>query len=211
MLLVPAAVGPVLLLWLAMSRVPRIRSLVALALVATTALAVALIRLFPRAELEIFLSSLVLAVATVVAARVVERRRLGPSRQPRAVASTHLLTGWVVVAAVGAAILWWPGPFYPKAERILPMPEGLRATVQPTDGARCGSGLCTTVVDVTGPSGRTVTDVQAQVREHVAARQWLGCRPVGWLLDPSTVCIDVVRNGDHVRVNLDGVRDRVTD
>jgi hypothetical protein len=204
------AVGPVLLLSLLTSRVPQIRWVTALILTGLIAVAVTLIFLVPRGGREALLACLVLALATVVSARVAERRRLGPSRQTRAVVPSYLLAGWLFVVLCCLTVLWRPAPFFPSADTVLPLPNGLQATVNPVDDGDCGSGLCTRTITVTGRLGQTGQDLYSDMRRHLQARGWGGgCRPAGWLLDRTTECVELSLTDGQVTVSLSGSRDDV--
>jgi hypothetical protein len=207
-LLVLLAIGPVLLLWLLMSRVPRVRWSAALILAGLTAVAVMLSSFLPRGGREILLSCLVLALATVILARSAERRRLGPSRQTRVLASAYLLAGWLFAVLCCLALLWRPGPFFPSADTVLPLPDGLRATVNPVDDGDCGPGSCTRTITVTGRQGETGQDLYSEVSRHLRAGGWGGgCRPVGWLLDRTTECVEVSLTDGRATILLSGNRD----
>lgn len=71
-------------------------------------------------------------LTTVMLSRLVVRRRLGPSRQTRVLASAYPLAGWLFAVLCCFALLWRPGPFFPSADTVLPLPDGLRAAVNPT-------------------------------------------------------------------------------
>lgn len=210
MLLVLIAIGPILLLWLLMSRMPRVRWLAALILTGLTAVAVTLIFLLPRGGREVLLACLVLALATVVFSRVVERRRLGRSRQTRVVVPSYLLTGWLFVVLCCSTMLWRPAPFFPLADTVLPLPDGLPATVNPVDDGDCSSGSCMRTITVTGRLGQTGQDLYSETRRHLKARGWGGgCRPVGWLLDPTTECVELSLADGQVTISLSGNRDNL--
>ncbi|WP_406061494.1 hypothetical protein [Micromonospora sp. NBC_00860] len=201
-------VGPILLMWLFMSRVPRIRWLVALCLAGLTVLAGTLIHFLPRGLWEISLTCLAVAVLVVVAARLYEHRRLGPGNQAGMVVSTRLLAGWLLVVLCCGAVLGRPGPFFPATDQVLPLPNGLQATVLPYDDGNCGSGSCQRTITVTGRTGQSGEDLYAEVKRHVKARGWgRGCRPVGWLLDRSTECIELAADAGQVTISLSGNRD----
>ncbi|MEU7752312.1 hypothetical protein [Micromonospora sp. NPDC049171] len=208
MRLIMLATGPILLLWLNMSRAPRIRWLVALFLAGLTALAATLIYFLPRGLLEISLVCVAVAALTVAAARLHERRRLGPVHRPGNVVSTYLLAGWLLVLLCCGVLLGRPGPFFPAADKVLPLPNGLQATVLPSDDGDCGSGSCQRRITVTGRAGQSGEDLYAEVKRHVEARGWgRGCRPVGWLLDRSTECVDLAMDAGQVTIILSGNRD----
>jgi hypothetical protein len=199
---------PILLLWLPMSRVSQIRWLVALVIASLTALGAMLVHFLPRGLLEITLSCLTLVLVTVLAARLIERRRLGPGSRARVVVPTHLLAGWVLVALLCGAVVWRPGGFFPSTGGVLPLPDGLSAGVQPYDDRDCGSGACARTITVTGRPGQSGEDLYTEVKGHVNARGWgRECRPVGWLLDRRAECIELTLKGDQVEIVLWGVRD----
>ncbi|AEV84539.1 hypothetical protein ACWT_3516 [Actinoplanes sp. SE50] len=201
------ALGPILLLWLLMSRAPRTRWIIAAGLAGQAATACLLFHVFPRGVLEISLSVLVLSVATAVTGRLVERRRLGPAKQTRVGVATHLLAGWSLLALLCGGGIARPGPFFPETDGVLPLPEGLHATVRPTHDADCGSGSCTRTITVTGRPGQRGDDLYDELKRHLEKRGWgSGCRPVGWLLDRSTACVELFVAGNEVTIDLSGNR-----
>jgi len=208
MRLVLIVIGPILLLWLTMSRVPRVRWLTALILTGLALVAAALIYLLPRGVLEILFACVVLAPVTVVLSYVAERSQLGQSRHARVIVANCLLVGWLVVVLCCSVPLWRPGPFFPSADTVLPIPAGLHATVDQVDDGDCGSGSCTRTITVTGRPLQSGQDLYAEMRRHLKARGWgTGCRPVGWLLDRSTECVELYLAGDKVTIALAGDRD----
>jgi hypothetical protein len=179
-----------------MTRPSRTRWTVALILAGVIVLAAGLTSALPRARAEIGV------VAVLVAMTVVTVAPGGPPRSARATAPGSLVAGWVVVALVVGAVLFRPGPFHPAADTVLPMPSGLQVVVKPAGDGGCGAGSCPLAIIVTGGPGR---DVEAEVRRHLADRGWgSGCRPVGWLIDRSTECAEVVPGAGHVTILLSG-------
>ncbi len=140
MRLVFIVIGPILLLWLTMSRVPRVRWLTALMLTGQALVAAALIYLLPRGVFETLLACVVLAPMTVAVSYVAERSRLGQSRQARVIVANWLLVGWLLVVLCCSVPLWRPGPFFPSADTVLPLPAGLHATVDPVDPVAAARG-----------------------------------------------------------------------
>jgi hypothetical protein len=200
--------GPILLFWLVMSREPQLRWIIAALIVGQATMASMLVYFFPRAALEILLAAPVLGLVTAVSGRLIERRRLGPEGPARAGVATYLLAGWSLVALCGVAVVWQPAPFFPATDGALPLPDGLHAKVHPSDDGDCGSGSCTRTITVTGRPGQADDDLYAEVQRHVKTRGWgSGCRPVGWLLDPTTECIELAAKGNHVTIQLWGNRD----
>ncbi len=203
-LLVAIVTAPILLLWLPMSRSSRMRQSVGLALIGEIVLAAALAHFLPRGLFEISLSCVVLSLLIVVVARLKERRQRDPEPRGRGTVATRLLAVWIVTVLCVGAVIGKPEPFYPAGETILPLPAGLRAADQLIG---CGSGSCTRKITVTGRPGQSGEDLQAELTRHSDSRGWTGgCRPVGWLLNRSSECIDVVRNGDQVTIFLSGNR-----
>ena len=84
-----------------------------------------------------------LALSAVVCGAVVEQVRLGPQRQARVVVSGTLLAGGCWLYSRVGTVIWWPAPFYPATDQVLPLPGGLHATVQPAGAEDCGSASCT--------------------------------------------------------------------
>jgi hypothetical protein len=190
-----------LALWLVMSHRPDRRRLVAVALVALLVAAAGLMLLLPRAAVEIALAAPVLGMLTVLAGRRAERRRTGP---PAAVLGVWVLVVWVAVLMTQS-----PTPFQPSVDHVLPAPAGLQATVR--DGS-CQWLYCEVRIDVAGRPGQSGDALQAELREHLKARGWGdGCRPVGWLLDGSTECVELAVDGNRATINLLGNREAVRD
>ncbi|XVU21130.1 hypothetical protein ACQPZJ_28100 [Actinoplanes sp. CA-054009] len=210
MVLVFIVMTPVLLLWLVMARQPRSRLLVAAVLAAITAVAALVLCLAPRASLETLLAVPVLAALTVIGGRLAERRRLGPARGARSAVPAVLVAVWLPVGLCSLLALSVPGPFFPSTATVLPAPDGLRATVEPHGDGDCGSGTCQLTIEITGRPGQSTADLRAELTRHLRARGWgAGCRPVGWLLDASTACVELhVRDG-RAAVVLSGNRDNV--
>lgn len=202
--------GPILLFWLVMSRDPRVRWLTAAILAGQAAGASVLAHLLPRGLLEISLAALVLGLATALTGRLIERRRLGPARRARVGVATHLLAGWSLVALCTGAVLWQPAPFRPATDGVLPLPDGLHATVRPAGDGDCGSASCTRTITVTGRPEQADADLHAELERHVRTRGWgSGCRPVGWLLDRSTECVELAVRDGRVTISLSGSRERL--
>jgi hypothetical protein len=203
-LFVLIVIGPVLLLWLPASRVPRIRRLIALVLVGLIAVTATLVHFLPRAGLEITLIGLLLALSAVLAGHL-----MGP-RQARAGWPTVLLAGWLSAVLCLGAIVLKPEPFFPATDLVLPLPPGLAATVDPYGDGACGTGSCSRTITVTGRPGQSGDDLRAELKRHVEARGWgTGCRPAGWLLDRTTACVELHRKDDRVTIVLSGDRDDV--
>jgi hypothetical protein len=146
-LLVVFAMGPILLLWLSMSRISRTRWPVALFLAGLTALAAMLSHFLPRGMWEISLACLAVAVLAVAAARLCERRRLGPGGQIGVVVSMRLFAGWVVLVLCSARFSGDQG----------------RSSRRPTRCCRCRTAC-------TPRSSRTTTAIAAQDRAHGRSR-----------------------------------------
>jgi hypothetical protein len=209
-LLVLLVTVPMLPLWLLMSRLPRNWWLVVGFLAGQIAVAVLLVGFQPRGRFEISLACLVVMLSTTVVARLLERRRLGPAAQRRVIVSTNLLAGWVLIVLCLGGVLLRPGPFFPDADEVLPLPDGLHATVNPSGDRDCGSGSCERIITVTGRTGQTGDELYAEVKRHVEGRGWgPGCRPVGWLLDRSTECVELTRSETQTAIVLSGTRTRV--
>lgn len=200
--IISIAIGPILLLWLVASRTPRARWTVAALLSALIVLGGTLTGKWPQARWEILLSCLAVAATLVATGRKRVRARLVGG----------LLAGWVLVALTCSGAVLRPGPFFPPAETVLPLPAGLAATAEPFDDGDCGSASCTRRITVTGRAGQAEADLYAEVRGHLAARGWgQGCRRVGWLLDRSTECVAVSVRAPAVVIALSGNRDDLRD
>ncbi|GLW27881.1 hypothetical protein [Actinoplanes regularis] len=201
---------PIVFLWLVMSREPRTRWTIAAGLAGQAAIATLLLHFFPRGAAEIALSALVLGLATVLTGRLIERGRLGPPKQIRVAVATFLVAGWSLMLLLGGVLLFKPAPFFPATDKVLPLPEGLHATVHPTGDGACGSGWCMQLISVTGRPGQADDDLYAEVRRHVKERGWgTGCRPAGWLLDRTTECVELAVRDHQVIIDLSGGRDDV--
>ncbi|MEU4221851.1 hypothetical protein [Actinoplanes sp. NPDC026623] len=201
-------IGPILLLWLPMSRVPRIRRLIAVVLAVLIALAATLVHLLPRAVLEITLGGLVLALVTVLSGHLMEPRPTAAVRRTRVAVPAGLLAGWLLLVLCCGAIAVRPAPFFPTTDDVLPLPAGLRATAHPFDDGDCGSGACFRTITVSGRPGQSGADLYAELKRHVKAHGWGdGCRPVGWLLDHTTKCAELSVKDDRATITLSGSRD----
>ena len=199
-------IGPFVLLWLPMARTRRLRWLVAVCLVSLTVAAALLAEAFPRGIFEIILAALVVTVTVVAVASAVERRRLHPEPPPPRIWWLRTLFVVVLLAVLcGYGALLRPGPFFPPADAVLPLPAGLNATVEPAGD--CGSGSCTRTIAVAGRPGQSGDDLQAEVERHARTRGWTtACRPAGWLLDRTSACLLLTQQGDHLRISLSGSR-----
>ncbi|MET0419196.1 MAG: hypothetical protein ABW022_24550 [Actinoplanes sp.] len=239
-MLVLVVMVPIVGLWLAMSRQPRSRWIVAATLVGITAAAFALGLVLPRAAIELTLAAPALGALTVIGGRLFERRRLrsangGSLRRPAAnddqphppadgggrlvapadgggrLGAPALLLGvlvlveWAVVLVVSV-----PTTFRPAADKVLPLPDGMRAAVAPHDDSACDSVACRVRIDVTGRAGQSGAELEAELTRHLKARGWGdGCRPVGWLLDGSTECVELAADGNRATILLLGNRENV--
>jgi len=201
-------IGPFLLLWLPMARTRRLRWLVAVGLASLTVAAALLAEAFPRGIFEIMLAALVVAVTVVAVASAAERRRLRPQPPPPRVSWLRMLFVVVLLAVLcGYGALLRPGPFFPPADAVLPLPAGLNATVEPSGDGDCGSGSCTRTITVTGRPGQSGDDLQAEVERHARTRGWTtACRPAGWLLDRTSACLLLTQQGDRLKISLSGTR-----
>jgi hypothetical protein len=209
--MVSVAMVPLLGLWLVMSRLARSRWVVAATLVGITAGATVLAQVMPRVVIETSLVAPLLGALAVVGGRQYERRRLGPGRA-RVVVPTFLLGGWLVSSLCAGLVVGLPAPFHPAADRVLPVPDGMRATVGPADDSACGWLSCRVTIDVTGRPGQSAGDLRAELTRHLEARGWgSGCRPVGWLLDGSTECVAIAVHGNRATIELTGNRENVRD
>jgi hypothetical protein len=201
-------IGPLLLVWLPMARTRRVRWPVAACLAALTAGAALLVVAFPRGLFEASLAALVAAVTIIVVASVAEQRRLRSQPQPARIWWLRTVSAVLLMAALClSGVLLNPTPFAPPADKVLPMPAGLSATVDPFDDGDCGSGSCSRTITVTGRPGQSGDDLRAEVERHVRARGWgTECRPVGWLLDRATECLSLSAEADHLTIALSGNR-----
>jgi hypothetical protein len=151
-------------------------------------------------------------VLAVAAGRLAERRRVDPETPRGVVVSTRLFAGWLLVVLCCAAVLGRPGPFFPAADQVLPLPDGLHATVLPYDDGNCGSGSCARTITVQGRPGQSGEDLYTEAKQHVEARGWgRGCRPAGWLLDRTTECVELTVDAGQVTISLSGNRDDLRD
>ncbi|NMO54141.1 hypothetical protein HH310_23525 [Actinoplanes sp. TBRC 11911] len=188
---------PLLVLWIAMSRAPRTRWTVSATIAGLAVIAGVTIYLVPRGTVEISLGWLVLSLSAVVAGHAIERRRV-----------SALFAAWLVLTVLAGLVAWRPGPFYPATGGVLPLPDGLHATVQPTGDGDCGSASCSRTITASGRPGQSGDDLWAEVRQHVISRGWgHGCRPAGWLLDRSTECVELAVHDGLLTITLSGNRD----
>ncbi|MEV4627824.1 hypothetical protein AB0J90_16205 [Micromonospora sp. NPDC049523] len=204
------------LAWLLGARTRRVGWIVGLALVGWLATLILLVAVFPRAGAEAVLGSLLGAALIVAVGHAVEDRRVGGTTPVRGAG----LRRFSMASAIGVTGVCAPlvilglntDPFIPSADELLPVPAGLVASVDRTDGTSCGSGVCDVSVSVRSGSGQPVGEVQRLVRDHLSARGWRldddgrSCRPAGWLLDRRTTCVDVRQNAALVRVTIEGHR-----
>lgn len=202
-------IGLVLLLWLPATRNPRRRWRVAAILAAIAVAAAVLARLVPIATAEASLGGYALAVLVAGVAWGWEPKSVagawgrapepGRRRWPMLVGA-----GLTLVLLCLTAVFLRPEPFTPSAEEILPLPDGLTATVE--DGG-CGSGACTRYLGVTGRPGQSPADLTAELGRHLKARGWdADCRRAGWILVRGRECAYVVDGGDKVSIELSGTR-----
>ncbi|MFU8871914.1 hypothetical protein [Micromonospora sp. SL4-19] len=202
--------------WWLVARTRRIGWIVGLALLGWAAVATVAVTAFPRAQAEVSVGYLPVAVTIVGVGRAVENRRLGRAERPR---GSWLYRIAVVLAALVAGIcapfsfyVFNSEPFIPSADELLPVPAGLSTTVEEPAGHPCGSGVCGRFITVTGRSGQPTSDVYDQVRQHLIGRGWdLGnggqsCRPTGWLLDRRSMCVSVFARDSAVHVSFEGPR-----
>ncbi|WP_052745008.1 hypothetical protein [Micromonospora sp. HK10] len=202
--------------WWRVARTRRIGWIVGLVLLGWAVIAAAVVVAFPRAQAELSVGYLPVAVSIIAVGRAVERRRLGRAERPRG----SRAYGMAVVLASFVACVCAPfsfytfnsEPFIPSADELLPVPAGLNATVEEPVGTACGSGACGRFITVTGRPGQPASGVYEQVRQHLASRGWrLGndgrsCRPTGWLLDQRSLCVSVFVEGTAVHVSFEGSR-----
>ena len=177
-------IGPLTLLWLPLTRTRRVRLLVAGLMIATMAGAVLLVAVLPRGRFEITAVALLITVAAVGSASVVEHRRLRNQPRPRRIGWLRPLCTVVLLIAVGIyGALLKPTPVFPPTDTV-PPPTGLRAAVQP--GGDCGSGSCTRIITVTGRPGQSPAALHDEVERHLRARGWgpVADRPAGCWTGP---------------------------
>ncbi|MFJ9907852.1 hypothetical protein ACIRVK_34050 [Streptomyces sp. NPDC101152] len=99
----------------------------------------------------------------------------------------------------------------PPTDLVLPLPPGHTATGSGQGGDPCRSAVCSRGLEITGPPGQPVAATRTAVRNWLTAHHgWhldaadSGTRRVGWLLDRRTVSVDLLVNGQHVSVLLEG-------
>ncbi|WP_204294452.1 hypothetical protein [Actinoplanes campanulatus] len=198
---------PILLLWLPMSRSAVSRWTVAAILAVVIVAASGVVTVAPRGLFETAVAALALSAVAVVIARFRERRLLGPGRQRRVTLPSKLLVAWLLFVCLCIGVLLRPNPFLPSADLVLPLPDGLHATVVENEGSACGSGSCTRTILVTGRPGQSPATLHTEVVAHVTGRdQAPGCQPIGWLLSPATECTAVYTDRDRVVITLTGLR-----
>jgi hypothetical protein len=200
--------APVLMLWLVMARIPRIRWTVLLVQLGLFGSTVIVLRAVVFDRLEIVVLSMALMLAAVITGRVLERRRLGRGPGWRQRTATALLASWLLLLSYLGYESLRPDGFRPDPQIVLPLPDGLHGDVMPMEGSPCESQACSQLIGVYPRPGQDVEDLFGEVRRHVLDRQWLGCRADG-LLDPAEVCIEVSRYDHGVTIELSGRRNRL--
>jgi hypothetical protein len=178
--------------------------------------AVGLGAIHTRARMEVLISYAPATATLIWLGWIVERRRLGPGRTSRRVSTGAVLTGLHVAVAINccipSAFLASSDPFVPRSNEVLPLPTGM--VVVSDDDTDCGSGMCTRTVTITSRDQRPADLLYQQVVTHLhrehgwhLATHGAGCRPAGWLLDRTTLCVAVRTVGVHtVVIDLTGER-----
>lgn len=209
-----------LLAWLLLSRVRStgvvIELVIAVYLVLLVAVGFGWIE--TRAKVEMLLAYAPLTVALIWLGRRIEHRRLGATAvkggRKRAV-GRMLVAGHVgatVLCCTPAAFSLSSNPFLPSDDEVLPLPAGTVLVSNEDEG--CGSGICTRSVTVTGSDGQAAEIVYRQVVEQLRRQHgWrfdsggYECRPAGWLVDRTELCISVrVDAPRNVVIELQGAR-----
>lgn len=209
-----AFMTPALLCWFLVARVPAVRWAVAEILV-LIALAVAGLTagwIQTRARLELIVAAVPVAALVIGVGLLLQWRRPpdGPSlpgvRTGAGAAFLGAFGGFVAFCCVPG--LDGDGPFRPSDREFLPLPAGL-VVVEDKDFG-CGVGVCVRRFTVGSTDGASGAEIAAAVRWHLAERHgWAdgdGCRPHGWLLDRSQLCVSVGTGADRVVVLLEGAR-----
>ena len=179
----------------------------------TFVVAVGVGSIYTRARWEVLISYAPVAAALMWLGSMADRRRLGPRRSSdrmvtgTVIAGVHL--GILLMCGSGFAVMLNTEPFLPRANEVLPLPAGMVLVSDEDSG--CGSGTCTRRLTITSDDERPATELYRDVVNHVRReRGWdldrsAGCRPAGWLLDHTTLCVQVGIGGPHdVSVALTG-------
>jgi hypothetical protein len=211
---------PPLVAWPLLSRARRTRlfieAVIAIYLVLVAAVGIGWIE--TRARLEVLLSYALVTTALIGLGWRIERRWSGDGgvrTDRRMAAGWTLVGGYVGVVVLCCAPLTFTfsaNPFVPGSSEVLPLPASL-ALVSDED-LGCGSGVCSRMVTVTGSAGQAAEVVYSQVVEHLRRQHgWrldtegYGCRPHGWLLDRTQLCVSVRADAPQtVAIDLEGVR-----
>jgi hypothetical protein len=171
-----------------------------------------------RARLEVLLAYAPFTAALIWLGRRIERRQLGAvgaGGDRRRAAGRILVAGHVSVVMLcctPVAFSLSSNPFLPGSDELLPLPAGTVLVSDEDEG--CGSGVCTRKMTVTGSNGQAAEIVYSQVVDHLRRRHgWRidsdgdECRPAGWLVDRTLLCVGVRVDGpQNVVIDLQGAR-----
>jgi hypothetical protein len=220
MVTLTAFVAVPVLCWVLLARTAQVGALVAavLAVCAAGALGVLAGWLQTRARVELTLAYIPVMVLVIVAGARAERRRTGSGRSRWARRRT--LVGTVLLGVYG--VLVFPlvclfcfmivdEPFVPSSAEVLPPPPGVR--VVNDDERGCGSGTCSRRLVLGSTIGLSAEEIARQVRDGLTTShgwhmdtQGYACRPHGWLVDRSELCVSLNIVDGRVRMELEGAR-----
>ncbi|MER6590950.1 hypothetical protein ABT214_03615 [Micromonospora purpureochromogenes] len=204
------------LAWLTVARLRWLTGVVLAALLLVALGIVALAAVQPRAALEARVLLVLGAAATLLAARVIQRRRLGADENggPRWRWPYRIAVGLALVIACGGVPLGAKAVsedgFVPSVRELGTLPEDL--ALRGDGPEECGQGGCAVRYRVAGRPGEPAEQVAGRMWKHLAGRGWpagdggRSCRPVGWLLDNRETCVWLSTPEGVARLTLSGGR-----
>jgi hypothetical protein len=220
-LLALALIGAPLVCWAMLARVPAIRWGIGLVLALFIAGIVGLSAgwIDTRARLELFVGFAPASAAVVGVGLLLQRKRVRelPPLHPHRRAGRVLLLSYLalmVLCCTPVAIRMENEPYTPSDGELLPLPSGLVVVEDKELG--CGSGVCSRSFTIGSSDGASPEQIAAVVRSHLAVSHgWEDspkpCRPNGWLIDRSELCVLVAVGPDRqVHVLFEGARESPT-
>lgn len=205
--------------WLALARTPVVGTLVGLLLTGCAVLVTGVHEdwFTTRAKAEVYVGLAPAALLLIAAGALAERGLRGP--RAKRVYSGRSGGAWVALVAylVFFGLLGTPvylmfthDSFVPSTDEVLPLPSGLTLLSKDDNGV-CGSGTCSSGVEVGSPSGLSGDEIAGRLRTTLTNdRGWhldrdnSGCRPNGWLLDRRRLCLSLTVHDRSVDVLLAG-------
>jgi hypothetical protein len=217
-LLALAQLGTPFACWFMLARVPAIRWGVCLVLLLLVAPTVGLYVgwIDTRAQVELILGYAPASAAIIGVGMLLQRkhaRDLPPLRPHRTKGKVLLLiyVSFMVLCCSPVAVRAVNEPFTPPDSELIPLPSGLVLIDDQDLG--CGSGDCSRSFSIGSTDGASTNEIVAAVWKHLEVNHgWAdsttACRPQGWLLDHSELCVEVdIGPSRQVHVLFDGARD----